>query len=404
MIRKRVFQTAVAVASLLTLAACGGAAAPASGPASSAATSVGATAAKPSGAASSGPASPAAAGASASGSADWDSVVAAGKKEGKVALMGPPGDQVRSVLIDNFEKQYGINVDYTALPGNQATGKILLERQANQFNYDILIAGSAGSLDSLVPAHALDPIAPALILPEVKDPKNWRGGALPLIGPNGEILVMTPYQRGTLFYNKNLMKGDEITTYKDLLDPKWTGKLQMDDPRRPGPGNATMIFFFLHPDLGGNFIRALGKQNITLQGDYQQEIDTIGQGRAPLLIGGVDYLAEARMKQGAPIGIVEPSKIKEGTDVSSASGDVSIMNRAPHPNAAKVYLNWLLTKDEQTAYAKANVFTDARADVDATWVEPWRVPQPNAIRTDGEAGVAAREKLMPIIFEAFGKP
>src|SRR5262249_36774711 len=103
----------------------------------------------------------------------------------------------------------------------------------------------------------------------------------------------------------------------------------------------------------------------------------------------------------APIGIVEPGKIKEGTDVSAASGNVSILNKAPHPNATKVYVNWLLTKDEQEAYARANVFTSARADVNADWAEPWRVPAPNAIATDGEAGVAARVKLMPLIAEVF---
>jgi iron(III) transport system substrate-binding protein len=256
-------------------------------------------------------------------------------------------------------------------------------------------------LDTLIPSKAIEPIEPTLILPEVKDPKYWRGGALPLIGSGREILVMTPYQRGTIFYNKNMVREDEFKSYKDLLDAKWKDKLQMDDPRRPGPGNATFIFFYLHPDLGVDYIRALAKQNITMQNDYQQEVDIVGQGRAPVMLGAVDYLAEARMKQGAPIGIVEPGKIKEGTDVSAASGCVAIFNRAAHPNAAKVYLNWLLTKDTQTAYAKANVFTDARADVNADWVEPWRVPAPNAIRTDGEAGVAAREKLIPLLKEVF---
>src|SRR5690348_12303887 len=141
----------------------------------------------------------------------------------------------------------------------------------------------------------------------------------------------------------------------------------MDGPRRPGPGQATFIFFYLQPDLGVDFIKALATQNITIQNDYQQEIDMIGQGRAPMLIGGVDYLAEARIKQGAPIGIVPAPQLKEGTDVSSASGDVSLVSQAPHPNAARVYINWLLTKDEQTAYAKANDFTDSRADVNASW-------------------------------------
>src|SRR5712691_4650637 len=192
--------------------------------------------------------------ASVSGSSEWDTVVAAGKREGKVTLIGPPGDAVTSVLTDEFQKQYGINVEYTALPGNQIPAKVATERGAGQFNWDVLIAGTAGTLESLIPNGYLDPIDSAIILPEVKDPKNWRGGKLPEIGPKGEIMVMTPYQRGTLFYNTDLVKADEITSYKDLLGAKWKDKLQMDDPRRPGPGQATAILFYLHPDLGPDFI------------------------------------------------------------------------------------------------------------------------------------------------------
>jgi iron(III) transport system substrate-binding protein len=338
----------------------------------------------------------------AGGSADWDSVVAAAKKEGKVVVVGPVGDAVSGVLVDPFQKQYGITVDFLALPGNAATARINQERSAGQYTMDVLIAGSAGSLDSLIPNKALDPIEPALILPEVKDPKNWRGGALPVLGPNHEILSMTPYQRGTLFYNKNLVKSDEIKSYKDLLDPKWKDKLQSDDPRRPGPGQATFTFFYLHPDLGADFIRALAKQNITMQNDYQQEIDIVGQGRAPLMIGGVDRLAEARIKQGAPIGIVEPSKIKEGTDVSAAAGNVSVFSQAPHPNATKLYVNWLLTQATQEAYARVNDLVSSRADVNGDWTESWRVPAPGAIQTDGVAAQAViNGKLLPVLKESF---
>jgi iron(III) transport system substrate-binding protein len=333
---------------------------------------------------------------------DWDSLVAAAKREGKVAVIGPAGDQVNAVLVDPFQQKYGISVDLTSLAGTAATSRIMVERGAGQYNLDILISGSAGILESLIPSKAVEPIESALVLPEVKDPKNWRGGELPVIGPNREILVMTPYQRGTLFYNKNLVKGDEIKSYKDLLDPKWKDKMQMDDPRRPGPGNATFIFFYLHPELGADFIRALAKQNITIQNDYQQEIDVVGQGRAPLMIGATDRLAEARIKQGAPIGIVPSTQLKEGTDVSAASGNLSLFNRAPHRNAAKVYVNWLLTKDAQEAYARSSSLTSARADVNGDWAQPWRYPAPGAIRSDGEAAIAVREKLAPVVKEAFG--
>ena len=70
-------------------------------------------------------------------------------------------------------------------------------------------------------------------------------------------MVMSPYQRGTLFVNPTLANPKEFKSYKDLLDTKWKGKIVADDPRKSGPGQATFTFFFLHPELGVKFIRRL---------------------------------------------------------------------------------------------------------------------------------------------------
>ena len=153
----------------------------------------------------------------------------------------------------------------------------------------------------------------------------------------------------------------EFKSHKDLLDPKWKGKLILDDPRRAGPGQATFTFFYLHPELGPDFIRALGKQQITILKDFAQEVDAIGQGRYPVLIGTADFVAIARAKQGVPIAIVDPRQLKEGTDVSPANGALALFNKAPHPNAAKIYINWLLSKEGQTVFARASGYVSARA-------------------------------------------
>ncbi|MFB3061710.1 MAG: hypothetical protein ACE10C_10105, partial [Candidatus Binatia bacterium] len=79
---------------------------------------------------------------------------------------------------------------------------------------------------------------------------NWRGDGLELLGKGGLLAVMTPFQRGTIFVNTNLVDPKEFKSYKDLLAPKWKGKMAVDDPTKPGPGQATFTFFYLHPDLG----------------------------------------------------------------------------------------------------------------------------------------------------------
>jgi iron(III) transport system substrate-binding protein len=347
---------------------------------------------------------PAPTAAPAAGSAsEWDQIVAAAKLEGTVAVAGPDGDAMHDVLTQPFEKQYGMKVEYFGDAGPGIPPKVAAERGANQYLWDIFVGGTTTALAALLPAQALDPIDPALILPDIKDPKTWRGGGLEYLDEAHRVLVMTPFQRGTIFVNPGQTKPEEFKSYKDLLEPKWKGKILLDDPRKAGPGQATFTLFYLHPDLGTSFIRALGQQEITLIKNFQQEVDMLGQGRYPVLLGAADFIVEARAKQGVPVAVVDPRQLKEGSDVSPANGAVAFFNRPPHPNAAKVYLNWLLSKDEQREFARVNGYISSRLDVPTDHAPAWRVPAPGAIKTYDAKAIAIKDTLVSLLEEVFGK-
>jgi iron(III) transport system substrate-binding protein len=333
---------------------------------------------------------------------EWDRVLEAAKREGTVSVMGPTGDDRRAALTEGFQKQYGITVDYLADAGAGIPPRLGAERGAGQYLWDIFIGGTTTGLESLIPMGALDPLEPVLVRDEVKDPTKWRNGALEFVDAGRTILVMTPFHRGTLFINTTMVQPGEITSYRDLLDPKWRGRLASDDPRRAGPGQATFTFFYLHPDLGPDFIRALARQELVIMQDYQQEIDAVGQGRYPLLIGSSDALAEARIKQGIPLAIVDPTTLKEKSDISPASGAVALFNKAPHPNAARVYLDWLLSKEGQTAYVRATGYVSNRLEVPTDHTFPWRVPQPGAIKTYDQNAMDMKDPVIAAVTEAFG--
>ncbi len=334
--------------------------------------------------------------------ADWERTLAAAKKEGKVSVITDVTARLRDALTIEFQKKYGISVDLFGSAGREVPPRVAAERKAGQFLWDIYIHGATTALQSMIPMGAFDPLEPALILPDVKDPKTWRGGGIEFLDPGKTVMVMTPFQRGTIFYNSNLVNAKEFTSHKDLLNPKWKGKMVVDDPRRGGPGVATFTFFYLHPDLGPDFIRALGKQQMTILRDYAQEIDSVGQGRYPVLVGGADFIAINRAKQGAPVGIVDPRALKEGTDVSPANGNLALFNRAPNPNAAKIYINWLLSKDGQARFARANGYVSARLDVPTDHTDPWRVPLPGAIKTYTTAAMKVRKDVQSLLKEVLG--
>jgi iron(III) transport system substrate-binding protein len=338
------------------------------------------------------------------GQEGWDQVLQAAKKEGKVTVITDVTAAIRDALTENFHKKHGIPVELFGALGREVPPRISAERKAGRYLWDVFVHGTTTGLAAMIPMGAFDPLEPALLLPEVKNPKLWRGGGGPeFVDPGRMLIVMTPFQRGTLFVNPNLVKPEEFKSYKDLLDPKWKGKIAMDDPRRAGPGQATFTFFYLHPELGPNFIRALGKQEIALLRDYAQEVDALGQGRYPVLIGTADFVAIARMRQGVPVAIVDPRQLREGSDVSPANGAVALFNKAPHPNAAKTYINWLLSKEGQTVFARATGYVSARLDVPTEHAEPWRVPQPGAIKTYTPEAMELKDKLVPLLQEVFGR-
>jgi len=333
---------------------------------------------------------------------DWEQTLKAAREEGKVTVTGPTGAHRRDALTQGFEKKYGIAVEYFAARGSAVAARISYERRAGQYLWDVMVGGATTALTSMIPIGALDPLEPDLILPEVKKPENWRGGELQFVDSGREMFLMTLTQNDSLFVNSKLIEPKEITSYKDLLNPKWKGKIVADDPRRPGPGNSVFNFFDMHPDLGPDFIRALARQELLILRDYQQELDMIGQGKYSILIGTSASTAESWVQRGLPIAIVNPHDLKEGSDINPQAGAVALMNRRPHPNATKIYINWLLSKDGQTAFARATGYISSRLDVPVDHA-PWRVPIPGAIKTYTLEAMNNQKKLMRVLTEAFSR-
>ena len=102
--------------------------------------------------------------------------------------------------------------------------------------------------------------------------------------------------------------------------------------------------------------------------------------------------------------ITDMRKLKEGSDLNAAVGQVGMFNRAPHPNAAKVYINWLLSKEGQTEFARATGYISARLDVPTDHVPHWKVPVPGAIKTYGlEYRARVKKEVVPFIRSVMGR-
>jgi iron(III) transport system substrate-binding protein len=344
-----------------------------------------------------------AASALAAGEMEWNRVVEAAKKEGKVRILGPAGSKLRDALTQSFAKTYSLSVDYIGASGFQIPSRVAVERRVGVYSCDVFMAGTTTLFKGLKPHGALDPIEPALVRPEVRDVKHWRGGVLPFFDQDRIGLSVLRGAGQYLFVNTKVVRPDEFKSWRDLLNPKWKGKIVIGrDPRIAGYGNATFKFFFTDKNLGQGYIRDLLKQEPSLLRDDRIAAQWLAQGRYPICICS-DIDTVRLIDEGLPITAIDARQLREGTHVTSAYANIAIANRAPNPNAAKLYANWLLGKEGTTLFSRASGMPAIRLDVPTDHVKPWTIPEANWSVSNTEEGLAFEEPLAAFLKQVMGE-
>ena len=283
---------------------------------------------------------------------EWQRVIDGAKKEGQLSLYG--GLEITHPdIIAAFSKEFPF-IKITSASGRAAdmVTRIVAERRADKYLADVTASGPNGPR-TLYLGKMLDPIAPALILPEVTDRSKWYGGQHWYADPENKYIFMF---EGTIVstgisYNTKLMRADEIKSYWDMLDAKWKGKLLGQDPR--GAALLTPVLILYHrPGIGPGFVRRLYTEtDITLFRDRRQGTNWLATGKFPLchLCRDIDKAVQ----QGLPVDEIPPEKLKEGGTIGGGGSSViALINRAPHPNAAKVFINWYLSGEGQSVWQK----------------------------------------------------
>jgi iron(III) transport system substrate-binding protein len=188
-------------------------------------------------------------------------------------------------------------------------------------------------------------------------------------------LVYSAYVKAPFIYNPNLISPREIQSWKDLLNPKWKGRIVLRDPTGAGGGLGSATFWYTHEALGKDFIRQLFMQDIAFARDDRQMLDFTAKGKYPIAIGPSDTLANEFVAKGLPLKHMNPAALREGTYITAGNGTLVIMRNPPHPNALKVYLDYFLSKEGQANWSKAAGFASLRRDVPNDHVPDAFVPK-----------------------------
>ena len=282
--------------------------------------------------------------------AEWESTVEAAKKEGKVTVYMWQGGNLEKV-VQAFQKKYPeIQLTTAGGRGSSFIVRITTEMRASKYLADICICGVTSPYKVLhQQANALDPIKPAFVLPEVKDTSKWWQGKHHFQDPEGQyIFAYRGEPAGTrVFYNSNLVKPYDFKSYWDLLDPKWKGKIVAVDPNESSGG---WRIFYYNPQLGPEFVKRLfAEMELVYTRDERQAANWLAVGKYPFgfFLSGIP---EAK-SQGLPVDELPEANMKEPTALyTGANGTIALMKQAPHPNAAKVFINWFLSREGQIAF------------------------------------------------------
>ncbi len=332
---------------VLLLASCGQTAAPTVSAARSSAAPASVTQA----------ASPSAAGSQ----KQWDDLVAAARQERKISVSGPASPLWRDALTA-FQKDYpDISVEYNGGDSRDFWPKIDQERKAGQYLTDLRIGGPDPQVFDAMSRGVLDPVEPLLILPEVIDESKWLGGWQAFYADKSKQYLpgFLADVSHPLYVNRDLVPTSKLNTERDLLDPSFKGKIVLQDPR--GGAGLGFLTTFLKVD-GEDFVRQLLAQQPIISSDNRQIAEWLVRGNYPAAIGLRNYDLLVFQQEGLGKNVLPAEGVK-AEPLSIGSGGIQLLNKAPHPKATQLFMNWLLSAKVQESLTKAVQQDSRRTDV-----------------------------------------
>jgi iron(III) transport system substrate-binding protein len=300
---------------------------------------------------------------------DWDKIVEAGRKEGKVVASIPPSAELRKLMELTFPKRYGIGVEFVPARGGNIIRRMVDESKAGVQYFDIHIGGTESIITGLLPENVLEPVEPFFVLPEVRDPKQWWGGHIWADNAKRFLYPFAAYQTVSLWSNSDEYKPSEFRGFDDLLNPKLQNKIGISDPRTPGSGSS--MWSYINYIKGEEYLKRLVAQKLFVTRDLRLLAENLAKGKIAVTSGIAYSEFLPFIKAGLP---VTPLPLpKEGLYVSGGYGHLTILKNPPHPNATKVFVNWLLGRDGQEVFSRAMGVGSRRLDVDTKWLKEFGV-------------------------------
>ncbi|HEY4774267.1 MAG TPA: extracellular solute-binding protein [Xanthobacteraceae bacterium] len=260
----------------------------------------------------------------------WNDVIAAAKKEGKVVIYNGTNYPIVRKLGNLFHSEYGIAVDVLDGRASEIRERIRSEQAAGRAIGDLIYSGSTS------------------IALQTAEGAFQQHGPLPLAGnlaeeytPNGTFLPSNAGNFAVLLNSNLVAEADAPKSWGDLTDPKWSGKILSDDPRALGGGQ--VWFEVTYRNFGRAFHEKIAAHKPVFSRVWAESNRRVARGEFPVYLPF--NVSEYQSLKGLPIRPLIPA---EG--VPYVQFGAAILKDAPHPNAGRLFMNWLLDEPRQLIY------------------------------------------------------
>ncbi len=279
-----------------------------------------------------------------SGNAEWSATLERAKGQTLVLVHqeSPSFDET----LETFTKQFGIKVDATVARPTVILPRVRTEQSNGQYLWDVWWATTSNMVSVAAPAGMLAKFDDYLIVPELKDPKTWRDVNY-IYGDKDRFVFTYSHEVSFSAYRNAAVLPDFKTDNVDsLVDPKLKGKIVVRDASQPNAGAWALTP--LYQLKGGDFLRKVLKEmDIQVMNNPQQLDSALIRGGKAVAFGmEANSYSQCVRDDGC-------KTIKPIADLAAASSrGLSVFKNAPHSDATKIFVNWLLSKEGQELYVK----------------------------------------------------